>query len=112
MPLVGGGTAATPNATDACEEPDAAPATVPPYHLPRPSVLPGAEMVERELDDLKHEVTQRKTAIIAPPTTTSTAPATTRGPIRSVRCRSSAEKITPKSDSVATIGATTDTAPR
>src|SRR6185312_8165520 len=50
----------------------------------------------------------RTTAISAPPATTSAAPTTTRAPTRSERRRRSAENTTPKSDSVATIGATTD----
>src|SRR6476659_4070546 len=54
----------------------------------------------------------RTTAISAPPATTSAAPTTTRAPTRSERRRRSAENTTPKSDSVATIGATTDTVPR
>ena len=54
----------------------------------------------------------RRTAIRAPPVTTRAAPSTRRGPTRSSLPRSSAEKTTPKSDSVATIGATIETVPR
>ena len=50
--------------------------------------------------------------MMAPPATTSAAPIATRAPTRSERRRRSAENTTPNSDSVATIGATTDTVPR
>jgi hypothetical protein len=50
--------------------------------------------------------------IRTPPATTSRAPSTSRAPTRSVRWSRIAENATPKSDSVATIGVTTDTVPR
>ena len=54
----------------------------------------------------------RNTVIRTAPETTSSAPATTRRPMPSDRPRSHAENATPNSDSVATIGDTTDTVPR
>jgi len=53
-----------------------------------------------------------KIPISTPPATTSTAPATRRRVILSELPRSSAEKRTPKNDSVPRIGATTLTFPR
>src|SRR5262249_8526252 len=75
--------------------------------LDRRELVPAQELGLLECRQPDH----RKAPITAPPATTSTAPATSRRPISSLRRSTSAATRTPHTDSVATIGDTTVTRP-